>query len=95
MLCGLSDNLSNAIRSTRDDWRHGTLYYSKIFFRVRIGNECKNPKPFPDPYIHALELLNMSNTKAIVFEDSASGILSARGMLPKCIVGTHTAVAKK
>ena len=52
-----------------------------------IGNECNNPKPFPDPYIKALNLLNISNNKAIIFEDSKSGMLSAKSVFPMSIVG--------
>lgn len=55
-----------------------------------IGNECSRPKPYPDPYLHALELLNIKNEKSIIFEDSNSGFLSAKGVYPLCIVGIES-----
>lgn len=51
-----------------------------------IGNECERPKPYPDPYRRALEELGIPCQRAIVFEDSGSGMLSAQGVFPKCIV---------
>lgn len=59
-----------------------------------IGNECSNPKPYPDPYKHALNLLNMQNNKAIIFEDSKSGILSAKGVYPLSIIGIESSFDK-
>lgn len=52
-----------------------------------IGNECARPKPYADPYLKAIELLRIKPEKAIVFEDSRSGILSALGASPRMIVG--------
>jgi HAD superfamily hydrolase (TIGR01509 family) len=54
---------------------------------IIIGNECKNPKPYPDPYLKAIELLGTVNTKCIIFEDSKSGLLSALSVNPKNIIG--------
>lgn len=55
-----------------------------------IGNECSHPKPYPDPYLYALKLLNIKHNKSIIFEDSNSGILSAKGVYPLCIVGIES-----
>ncbi|CAM8991061.1 unnamed protein product [Rhodiola kirilowii] len=44
------------------------------FETVVIGIEWGRPKPFPDPYLKALELLRVSNKRAFVFEDSIAGI---------------------
>jgi beta-phosphoglucomutase-like phosphatase (HAD superfamily)/choline kinase len=52
-----------------------------------IGSECKNPKPYPDPYLEACRLHNKCGSDAFIFEDSKSGILSGRGINPKCIIG--------
>jgi len=52
-----------------------------------IGNECNKPKPYPDPYLTAIDKLHISNNKSIIFEDSKTGLLSALGTYPKCIVG--------
>jgi beta-phosphoglucomutase-like phosphatase (HAD superfamily)/GTP:adenosylcobinamide-phosphate guanylyltransferase len=52
-----------------------------------IGSECKNTKPHPEPYLKAIEYFNTNNNKCFIFEDSNSGLLSAKGSKPKCIVG--------
>ncbi len=57
---------------------------------IIIGNESKNPKPYPDPYINAIEYFDISSNRSIIFEDSKNGILSAKGITPKCIVGITT-----
>ncbi|OEL23930.1 Haloacid dehalogenase-like hydrolase domain-containing protein Sgpp [Dichanthelium oligosanthes] len=45
------------------------------FFPVLvIGSECDRAKPFPDPYLKALELIEASPDHTFIFEDSASGI---------------------
>lgn len=52
-----------------------------------IGNECKKPKPYPDPYIKAINFFNIKNNNYYIFEDSKSGLLSAKGTTPKAIIG--------
>ncbi|XP_074573424.1 haloacid dehalogenase-like hydrolase domain-containing protein Sgpp [Curcuma longa] len=50
------------------------LGLSDFFQVVIIGSECERAKPFPDPYLKALEELNSSAEHSFIFEDSASGI---------------------
>lgn len=50
------------------------LGLSEFFEYVVLGNECEHGKPHPDPYLKALELLNVSKDHTFVFEDSVSGI---------------------
>jgi beta-phosphoglucomutase-like phosphatase (HAD superfamily)/choline kinase len=57
---------------------------------LTIGNECKRSKPYPDPYQETIEKYNINNKKVIIFEDSKSGLLSARQTDPLCIVGITT-----
>jgi HAD superfamily hydrolase (TIGR01509 family) len=61
-----------------------------FFDVIIIGNECKRPKPYPDPYVTAIQQLNTTNERCFIFEDSKSGLLSANGVLPKCIIGIET-----
>lgn len=45
------------------------------FFQLLVvGNECERAKPFPDPYLKALEVLKASPKHTFIFEDSVSGI---------------------
>lgn len=53
---------------------------------VVIGNECPRPKPYSDPYELALTKVGVPGSRAIIFEDSPSGLLSAQGVFPKCLV---------
>jgi len=52
-----------------------------------IGNECLHPKPSPHPYWKAMELFQTSPERCIIFEDSRSGLKSARGAKPQHLVG--------
>ena len=55
-----------------------------------IGGECAHPKPYPHPYLRAMELLGSDMNRTIVFEDSSSGLLSARSAGCPKIIGVHT-----
>ncbi|CAN6697768.1 unnamed protein product [Malus baccata var. baccata] len=50
------------------------LKLTDFFEIVVLGEECIRAKPFPDPYLTALEKLNLSNEHAFIFEDSVSGV---------------------
>jgi HAD superfamily hydrolase (TIGR01509 family) len=54
---------------------------------IIIGNECERPKPYPDPYLTAIRSLHTSPERCIIFEDSKSGLLSAKGVSPLHIIG--------
>lgn len=45
-----------------------TLGLTNFFDILIIGNECEHPKPHADPYLKALEALNVSKDHAFVFE---------------------------
>jgi beta-phosphoglucomutase family hydrolase len=62
------------------------------YFRVVVdGHQVKRPKPFPDIYRRAAELLGEPPDNCIVFEDSYSGVEAARaaGMRVVGIRTTH------
>ncbi|KAK4729423.1 hypothetical protein R3W88_022411 [Solanum pinnatisectum] len=50
------------------------LGLSDFFELLIIGSECERAKPFPDPYLKALQELGVSPKHVFVFEDSISGI---------------------
>ncbi|KAK9266887.1 hypothetical protein L1049_027146 [Liquidambar formosana] len=50
------------------------LGLSDFFHSLIVGSECDHAKPHPDPYLKALEVLNVSKDHTLVFEDSVSGI---------------------
>ncbi|GJT48889.1 haloacid dehalogenase-like hydrolase domain-containing protein Sgpp [Tanacetum coccineum] len=45
-----------------------TLRLTDFFYLVIIGGKCEHPKPAPDPYLKALEILNVSKEHAFICE---------------------------
>ncbi|CDP09369.1 unnamed protein product [Coffea canephora] len=45
-----------------------------FFELIVLGSECERAKPFPDPYLKAVEHLKVAREHAFVVEDSASGV---------------------
>jgi beta-phosphoglucomutase len=61
-------------------------------FRVVVdGHQVSRPKPFPDVYLRAAELMGAPPERCIVFEDSFSGVEAARaaGMKVVGVSSTH------
>ena len=54
------------------------------------SESCANNKPSPDPYHMALTKFGVDRSRAFIFEDSKTGILSAKSVQPKCLVGIST-----
>ncbi|KAL6323487.1 hypothetical protein AAG906_039060 [Vitis piasezkii] len=50
------------------------LGLSDFFETIVIGSDCERVKPFPDPYLKALQALKVSHKHTFVFEDSVSGV---------------------
>ena len=62
------------------------------YFRVAVdGQQVKNPKPHPDVYLRAAELLGIPPTHCVVFEDSHGGVSAglAAGMRVVGITTTY------
>jgi beta-phosphoglucomutase family hydrolase len=62
------------------------------YFRAVVdGYQVRRPKPFPDIYLRAAELLKTPPVDCIVFEDSVSGVQAARaaGMRVAGVGSTH------
>jgi beta-phosphoglucomutase len=60
------------------------------FFRVVVdGHQVANPKPHPDVYLKAAELLGVAAANCVVFEDSHSGIQAARAAGMR-VIGVRT-----
>lgn len=73
--------VTNAPRPNAD-MMVSVLGLSDFFEFVIVGDECERAKPFPDPYLKALEQLKVSKDHTFIFEDSVSGITAgvAAGM---------------
>lgn len=62
------------------------------FFDVAVdGHQVARPKPFPDIYLRAAELLEVAPERCLVFEDSFTGVEAARaaGMEVVALRTTH------
>jgi HAD superfamily hydrolase (TIGR01509 family) len=67
--------------------RHlGRLGLLDSFDALACGDEVEHTKPYPDPYLKALEKLAVSADQAIAFEDSLNGMLAARAAGIFCVV---------
>ena len=63
---------------------------AKYIDYITIGNKCKKSKPYPDPYLETIAKYNVNKNRCIIFEDSKSGLLSARLSNVLCVVGITT-----
>lgn len=62
-----------------------------IYFDFIISScDCINGKPHSEPYLKAIKNYNISSKKCIIFEDSKTGLLSAKGVDPKLLIGIET-----
>jgi HAD superfamily hydrolase (TIGR01509 family) len=58
-----------------------------------IGNECARSKPYADPYLEAMKRLSFPNDRCIIFEDSKTGLLSARSAFPMAVIGITSSMS--
>jgi HAD superfamily hydrolase (TIGR01509 family) len=49
------------------------LGMDKWFDEIILGENCKMPKPHPDPYLDAIKILGVNRDEALICEDSPSG----------------------
>lgn len=72
--------LAIASSSTPVDIQKVTDYFhiSDCFDEVVSGSYVKNPKPAPDIFLHAMELLHETPDNCFVIEDSTVGVAAAR-----------------
>eukprot|EP00798_Chlamydomonas_sp_ICE-L_P020396 gene20396-27168_t len=74
---GQTHPYSTAATRLNTEMMLSTLNLDTYFEHVVLGDECTRPKPFPDPYLRGLELINVEAGLALVFEDSPSGTRAA------------------
>ncbi len=77
------------------DFVLGKASLASFFSVVLDGHAVRHPKPDPEVYLRAAELLSASPANCIVFEDSHSGIAAARaaGMRAVGLRTTHDDLA--
>ncbi len=69
----------------------------KPYFQVIVdGHQVDRPKPFPDVYLRAAQMLRIHAANCIVFEDSPTGIAAARAAGSHVVaVGSSAAAVPK
>jgi len=55
-------------------------YFSNCFDVVVTGSDLERGKPDPDPFLKALEDLNLTKNECIVVENAPLGITAAKGL---------------
>jgi beta-phosphoglucomutase len=65
--------------------------FRPYFHAIVDGHQVRDPKPHPEIYLKAAELLRASPPECVAFEDSFAGIQSARsaGMMVVGVLTTH------
>lgn len=79
----LKDNKCKIAVVTNSNKESTTIILKNIgiydFIDVIIANDdVVNKKPFPDPYLKAIEILGSKKEDCIIFEDSEVGLMSAK-----------------
>ncbi len=67
-------------------WIHGHRDIVRHMDFVLTFEDYPNPKPAPDPYLHALERFNASPHEAIAVEDTERGLRSAVAAGIDCVI---------
>ena len=77
--------------STRNEAIPVLEYYDllSLFSAIICKDDVGNPKPNPEPYLKALDLLSLKPHQAFALEDSATGLQSAVAAGVKTIVIPH------
>ena len=82
---------TNAERANIDFILDGVSGLRRHFDVIVDGSEVVRPKPAPDVYLRAAELLNIPPRNCVVFEDSPVGVAAARTAGMRVVgVLTHT-----
>jgi HAD superfamily hydrolase (TIGR01509 family) len=89
-----------AVASNSDRWRLDAVLSSaglRHLFEVTVaGDEVPEPKPAPDMYLRAAEILRVDPADCVVIEDSPTGVAAARaaGMKVVAVRRGHFADAR-
>jgi len=86
--CGIVTNCNR--ESAVNILKHFDIY--DCMKTLIIGDECSRPKPFPDPYLKGKN--HFDNKLCIVFEDTPTGIQSAKACGADFIIGVETSYSK-
>uniref|UniRef100_A0A6C0ARX2 CHK kinase-like domain-containing protein n=1 Tax=viral metagenome TaxID=1070528 RepID=A0A6C0ARX2_9ZZZZ len=66
------------------------IHIDKYIDFIISNDDCIHAKPHPEPYLNAIQKYNIQSKKCFIFEDSNSGILSAKSIHPRLLIGLET-----
>ena len=91
--CPVKMALATSSRRPKTTMVLNRLNLAHYFEEIVTGDEVTNGKPAPDIFLKAAERLQVSPADCVVFEDTVSGIASAKSAGMKCVAITtsHTA----
>lgn len=75
---GMPIALATSSRRVRADWKLDASGIAPFFKKTVARDDVENPKPAPDPYILAAQLLNVDAAACLAIEDSDTGAASAK-----------------
>jgi beta-phosphoglucomutase len=85
---------TNAERANIDFVLDGVAGLRRYFGVIVDGSQVARPKPAPDVYLRAAELLNIPSRNCVVFEDSPVGVAAARAAGMRVVgVLTHSSLS--
>tara|TARA_B100001964_G_scaffold197928_1_gene223274 strand:- start:97 stop:744 length:648 start_codon:yes stop_codon:yes gene_type:complete len=64
--------------------------FTHMFNRIITGDDCKEGKPSPEPYLKALQHSKLDKKNCIILENAPLGLLSAKKAKIKCVGITNT-----
>jgi beta-phosphoglucomutase len=70
-------------------------FYSGLFDIIITGDEMERGKPNPDPYLKALEKLDLTKNECIAIENSPFGITAAKRAELFCVAVASTLEPEK
>jgi beta-phosphoglucomutase len=89
--CCIVTNCNKIVAQTIIDYIKINEYISFII----SNDDCIYSKPNPEPYVNAINKFNTTNGNCIIIEDSKSGLLSAKSVNPKLLIGIETIYTKE
>lgn len=81
--------VTNCNRSVASEICNHVGFSNFIDFYI-TSSDCTHGKPHSEPYMKAMAKYNIEHNKCFIFEDSKTGILSAKGANPNMVIGIET-----
>jgi beta-phosphoglucomutase-like phosphatase (HAD superfamily)/choline kinase len=81
--------VTNCNKSVASEICNHVGFTKRIDFYI-TSSDCIHGKPHSEPYMKSMAKYNIECNKCFIFEDSKTGILSAKGANPNMVIGIET-----